>query len=1562
MRTRYLLVASALGLGLALALLRLPVLSEAEGVSGRAAPVSAAPAAELHVCPSGCAYSSVQAAVDAATAGDVIKVAAGIYTGVQGRVAPPGYWYPPASGLITQVVYITKTVTILGGYTTFDWTTPDPGGNPTTLDAQQQGRVLLIAGDISPTIAGLRLTGGDADGLNGGEWAGGTDAGGGICVFTATATISQNWVDNNAAQLGGGIWLDTSDATISGNEVTTNTAHWGGGLKLVDSDATLSANTIFGNTANDGGPGGVPGRGGGVDVGSRCDATLQGNTVSGNTADSNGGGVSLTNNEATLNDNTISSNTAITGGGVYIVDSSTTLISNTISANTASNQGGGIYLKGESDGSDAALIGNTFVSNDSWSGGGLKLVDSDAMVEGNTFISNTACGGGGVEVMGSNATFESNTFMHNIASCGGGGLNLAMFGGTLESNLIVSNTAPDGGGVLLFGGATWANNVIADNHADSSGSALLVRGGSLRLLHTTLARNSGGDGSAIYVDWAPWVQWYTSVDLINTILVDHGVGISVTGGNTVTVDSLLWHSTPITVSQSPTAVVTVQNEITGDPAFAADGYHLTTGSGAIDAGIDAGLTTDIDGQMRPMSWGYDLGADEYPGAHLAVVKQASAAVVNPGQALTYTIVVTSTGEENATGVVLTDTLDGWQRPLAATASVGGCTIPDAGWGGSAVCTPGLMVTGTTRVVTLTAEVSTSVAPAQAMVNTVVAKASETAGRSAGATTYGQDCHARIDGSATEYTTVQAAVDAASPDDVVKVAGTCIGVNTRAGLRQQVYLDKSLTLRGGYTTANWTTPDPEANPTTLDALGQGRVLYISDPSAGSGQAISPTIEGLRVTGGSGWLGGPAWEAHGGGLYVNSATATLKDNRLSGNVADWGGGLFVTNGNATLRDNTIHDNTASFCAGLLLAESDGTLSGETITGNTATDWSGGGGCLMGGDAAPSAVSLDGVVITGNTAGTGGGGLLLAGNTDVTMTNSVVADNQATYSGGGLRVIDSSAHLVHTTLARNTAGAGSGVFVQGIDLYSTVALTNTIMADHSEGIHVTGGNTVTVDGILWHNVYVNVSQSPTATVTLQNQHWGDTAFVNPDGGDYHLFEGSAAIDRGVDAGIGVDMDGDPRPIGAGYDLGADEYPCGAVSNAQLDRAPSGDLFTGNVVRFTAVASGTLPLAYAWTLDGTPVGKNRSTFEHTFPVSDTYTVGVTVTNGCGQDSATMIVVVADAAPQQPDLSSSYKAANLTNVEAGDTLTYTLFLRNRSAVTASAVLTDPIPAYTTYVPGSAQASDGSAVTVDGGQLSWSGQVITGTPVVIQFAVEVQAAAVGTPIANVAVLDDGLGNVMELAADSIYNPGYGLTIDDGALYTAIPTVTLRYSWNVADEMIYVRFSNDGGFVPGDDTSDWLPVNAADPTYADWVLATYGDLRMPRTVYAKFRDGTGLQVGPIQDDIVYDPVAPQVAAVEVITNTDGRVHSAMAGQDVIVRVTTSDDNSGASRVQISHSADLAQYSEFPVTGVTTDIDWTLQPSGEIYLRVVDRAGNPSDVESAQGPPRYEIYLPLVLRSS
>jgi len=415
-------------------------------------------------------------------------------------------------------------------------------------------------------------------------------------------------------------------------------------------------------------------------------------------------------------------------------------------------------------------------------------------------------------------------------------------------------------------------------------------------------------------------------------------------------------------------------------------------------------------------------------------------------------------------------------------------------------------------------------------------------------------------------------------------------------------------------------------------------------------------------------------------------------------------------------------------------------------------------------------------------------------------------------------------------------------------------------------------------------------------------------------------------------------------------------AVSGVHYTRIPAGDLFVGNTVRFTAYADGTTPFTYTWTLNDTPVAGYGNMFEGTFDAAGEFTVGVTVANAYSQDSYTESLTLSAPLPDQPDLSRSYKMVNPTNVKPGDVLTYSLNLRNTSAATATVVLTDPIPAHTSFVTDSAWASDGSPVTLAEGHLHWSGQVVSGTPVIVMFAVAVTGQlSAGDLITNVAYLDDGMGHVMPLEAHSTHNPGYWLTINDGALYTNVRTVTLRYGWNPVDNITTAKFSNDGGF--GDAQS--IAVNPADPTVPSWVLSAHGDLRLSQTVYARFYDAAGRHYGLVLDTIMYDPNPPPPLHVEVIAQTTPNIGAAET-QQITLRVTTNDDNSGVKHVHISGSPDFTQYTEFAVTGSTTDIPWTLPTCGLIHIRAQDRAGNLSAAAIANQSARCAVYLPTVLR--
>jgi len=345
MRTEQLFISLILGLGLTLGLLWL--LGGGAPSAHADSPHYVAPGAICGaVTP---CHTTIQEAVDAAAPGDEILVATGTYTGMNNY------------GGLAQVVYISKTVTIRGGYTTTNWTTPYPITQLTTLDAQGQGRVLYITGDISPTIEGLRITGGDAAGLGGDPFDMGS-AGGGVYIITATATLSNNQMFSSTANFGGGLFLYFSPAVLSGNTIMSNAttvSGGGGGLFLYRSSAVLSENTVISNTAY---------QGGGLYLNNSA-AILSENTIMSNTA-AVGGGLSVDGSDATLSGDTIASNTATgNGGGLRLFASNIALINAIIADNQASLRGSGLFINASSP----HLLHTTIAHNSGGDGSGVHV-------------------------------------------------------------------------------------------------------------------------------------------------------------------------------------------------------------------------------------------------------------------------------------------------------------------------------------------------------------------------------------------------------------------------------------------------------------------------------------------------------------------------------------------------------------------------------------------------------------------------------------------------------------------------------------------------------------------------------------------------------------------------------------------------------------------------------------------------------------------------------------------------------------------------------------------------------------------------------------------------------------------------------------------------------------------------------------------------------------------------------------------------------------------------------------------------------------------------------------
>ena len=202
-------------------------------------------------------------------------------------------------------------------------------GNTTTGPRASGGAISTQSGNV--TVRDSAVTGNQS-----------TLRGGGIYAATGSVTLLQSTVNENITLgNGGGIATLTSEVFVTQSTVSDNQSDAaGGGIYTSSGSVTLTSSTIDENStvgsSSDGG--GVFNFAGGIFVDS--------STVSGNSSTGRGGGLSVGSGELTLTSSTLSGNSAeSSGGGIYVDSADVSIVSSTVAFNssTASNSGGGLF-------------------------------------------------------------------------------------------------------------------------------------------------------------------------------------------------------------------------------------------------------------------------------------------------------------------------------------------------------------------------------------------------------------------------------------------------------------------------------------------------------------------------------------------------------------------------------------------------------------------------------------------------------------------------------------------------------------------------------------------------------------------------------------------------------------------------------------------------------------------------------------------------------------------------------------------------------------------------------------------------------------------------------------------------------------------------------------------------------------------------------------------------------------------------------------------------------------------------------------------------------------------
>ena len=582
------------------------------------------------------AFKNVQDALGAASSGDEIWVAAGIYY--------PDIGVGQVDNERTSTFELKEDVALYGGFDTGDkkFSDRDWRVNLTVLSGDIDGNdthtegVVLTTTHIAGNNAYHVVT---ADGATGMLITGSTILDG----FTITAgQANANFAPNNT---GGGFYCDghgngkECSPSLNNMAFSGNYAEYGGAMfnygRNGDSSPVLKQVTFSGNSAE---------KSGGAMFNSGTFGTsspsLRNVTFSGNSAYVGGAmyniGIDGTSSPS-LREVTFSDNSAWYGGAMFnngsdmgscIPDLSDVIFS----GNSAMGNGGAIYNNGYKGNSSPILINVTFSGNSADLSGGAMYNDghqgtSKPKLNDVTFSDNSAGNDGGAmynhgEQGTSKPSLEDVTFSGNSAGNNGGAMyNNGSNGYSSPSltNVVFSgNTAVFRGGAMYTNGSESGNSnpsltnvTFSGNFAGEIGGGMYnygFDGNSKPVVRNSILWNNQ-DNSGTEPLFGNIYNNAATVTVTHSIIQGSEGSISWTGGSYIDGGG--------NIDEDPLFILAI------DPSTApttTGNLRLKTGSPAIDAGDNtyiAGFPTDLDGKARIVDGDFDgtptvdMGAYEF---------------------------------------------------------------------------------------------------------------------------------------------------------------------------------------------------------------------------------------------------------------------------------------------------------------------------------------------------------------------------------------------------------------------------------------------------------------------------------------------------------------------------------------------------------------------------------------------------------------------------------------------------------------------------------------------------------------------------------------------------------------------------------------------------------------------------------------------------------------------------------------------------------------------------------------------------------------------------------------